>query len=387
MEATEKRYPSMPVVSYIRTWPIGSEPADMDLGHRWNADDIKGNMLTTLNLAFGHLNGSKIYIPDLKDRPGTADENIIIPAFDNLFTEVSLLKQRYPHLKVNLSVGGYGAEGFSDLAIKAENRTAFIIDALNWLSKHNLDGIDIDWEYPVGPPSGGLPIVTRPEDAETYILLLQELRIALDAFSQILGRQLTLTVAVPASPWFIDAIDVLAVQEQVDFFKLMSYDYYGSWSRTTGHTANLYNNPADPEEGGWSTDQAVTAFLNAGINAGQILLGVPFYARAWRGVPPENNGLFQKYEAAAYPDGLTYMDLKSKILTDASFTRYWDDLAKAPFLYNGDLWITYEDAESLAYKVDYIRKKGLAGIMIWEYTHDIKAELLTALNHSIEQVR
>ena len=38
-------------------------------------------------------------------------------------------------------------------------------------------------------------------------------------------------------------------------------------------------------------------------------------------------------------------------LTDPSFKRYWDDVAKAPFLYNGDFWITYEDAESLAYKV------------------------------------
>ncbi|HEY8392236.1 MAG TPA: glycoside hydrolase family 18 protein [Capillibacterium sp.] len=385
MDLTKKPFPRIPIVSYLRTWPMGSEPVEMDRGQRWTADQIRGDLLTTLNLAFGRLDGNQIYIPDLEDRPGLTDESITIPAFSRLFEEIATLKKKYPHLKVNLSVGGYGAEGFSDLAINPEQRAAFILNALEWISKYNLDGIDIDWEYPVGPPEGGLPIVTRPEDAETYVLLLHELRIALDAFAKILGRPLTLTVAVPASLWFIERIDLPAVQAEVDYLKLMSYDYYGSWSKTTGHTANLYTNPDDPA--GWSTDQAVTAFLQAGIKPEKLLLGVPFYARAWRGVPDVNHGLYQKYREAAYPDGLTYMDLQSKILTDPGFKRYWDDVAKAPFLYNGDLWITYEDAESLAYKVKYLKEKGLAGIMIWEYAHDINAELLKTLNRLIGEER
>ncbi|HHW12627.1 MAG TPA: glycoside hydrolase family 18 protein [Firmicutes bacterium] len=376
--------PSIPVVSYIRTWPIGSEPADMDRGERWSADDIKGNLLTTLNIAFGLLDGNKIYIQDLVDRPGETDENITIPAFDNLFDEIAILKQRYPHLKVNLSVGGWGAEGFHDMAKTKENREEFISDAINWIVQYNLDGIDIDWEYPVGP-EWGQEIKSGPEDADNYVALLTELRTAFDALSKELGRPLTVTTAVPASAWFTQVIDVNAVQEQVDYLKLMSYDYYGGWSATTGHASNLYNNPNDPAWGGWSTDQAVTVYLNAGVKPEKILVGVPFYARAWRGVPPENNGLFQPYKEAAYPHGLTYMDIQSKILTDPSFKRYWDDVAKAPFLYNGDLWITYEDAESLAYKIEYIREKGLAGIMIWEYAHDINEVLLEALNQAINE--
>lgn len=375
---------SIPIVSYIRTWPIGSEPADMDLGKRWTADDIQGNLLTTLNIAFGLLDGNKIYIQDLADRAAETDHSITILAFEELFTEIARAKERHPHLKANLSVGGWGADGFSDMALTAENRASFIADATEWIQKHNLDGIDIDWEYPVGPPWGGLPIVTRPEDAQTYIVLLQEMRLAMDTLSAKLNRPLTLTVAVPASPWFIEAIDVMAVQEEVDYLKLMSYDYYGAWSGTTGHAANLYNNPTDPEWGGWSTDQAVTAFLNAGIRPEKLLMGVPFYARAWRGVPSNNNGLFQPYEADTFPDGLSYVDIQSKILTDPGYTRYWDDVAKAPFLYNGDIFITYEDAESLAHKVAYIREKGLGGIMIWEYGHDLQAELLQALNKAIK---
>lgn len=376
--------PSIPVVSYIRTWPIGSEPAEMDLGQRWSAQDIQGDLLTTINIAFGLLDGSRIYIKDLIDQVGEVDPSLTVPAFTNLFDELATVQARYPHLKLNLSVGGWGADGFSDLALTAENRAKFIADAQDWIRKHNLDGLDIDWEYPVGPPWGGSAIVTRPEDAQNYLLLLQELRVALDQLSQELNRPLTLTVAVPASGWFPQAIDVVAVQEQVDYLKLMSYDFYGSWSGTTGHAANLYNNPADPEWGGWSTDQAVNLFIDAGIKPEKLLMGVPFYARAWRGVGSENNGLFQPYSSSVYEHGLSFVQITETILTDPSYTRYWDDVAKAPYLYNGDIFITYEDEESLAHKVNYINEKGLGGIMIWEYAHDLQGKLLNSLNESIQ---
>lgn len=375
--------PDVPVVSYIRTWPIGSEPIDMEAGQRWSADDIRGDLLSTINIAFGLLDGNKIYIKDLVDQPGEVTPGVTVKAFDTLFDEIARVKAAYPHMKVNLSVGGWDADGFSDMALSVASRYEFIADAMDWIKKYNLDGVDVDWEYPVGPPWGGLPIVTRPEDADTYIMLLREMRTAFDVLSEELGRPLTLTVAVPASPWFIDAIDVLAVQEKVDYLKLMSYDFYGGWSGQTGHAANLYNNPNDPD--GWSTDQAVTAFLNAGIRPEKLLMGVPFYARAWRGVGPDNDGLFQPYASSAYDDGLNWMDIQSKIMTDPSYVRYWDDVAKAPYLYNGDVFITYEDAQSLAHKVEYIRAKGLAGIMIWEYGHDLDADLLSALNEAIKR--
>ncbi len=364
--------PKLPVVSYIRTWPIGSDPADIRKGRNWAADDIRGDLVSTLNIAFGLLKGNKIEVRDLK-------------GFPNLFEEVAAAKAAYPHLKFNLSVGGWGAEGFSDMALTAESRAEFVENAISWITKYNLDGLDIDWEYPVGP-SWGQEIKSRPEDAENYIALLTDLRTAFDSLSRELGRPLTVTTAVPASTWFPAVIDLVAVQEQVDYLKLMSYDYYGTWSATTGHAANLYNNPDDPEWGGWSTDQAVRMYLNAGVKPEKLLMGVPFYGRGWRGVGPENNGLFQSYKSGLYGDGLNWMDMQDKIFTDPSFVRHWDDTAKAPYVYNGDVFITYEDEESLACKVAYAKEMGLAGIMIWEYGHDLRAELLQALNDSINGI-
>ncbi len=364
----------MLIVSYLRTWPLGSTAEEMAQGRRWKAEDIRGELLDTLNIAFGLLEGNRLYLPALADQPE-------LPGFSNLFDELAALKAEHPHLKLNLSVGGWGAEGFSDLALSPTSRAEFAADVLRWIAKYKLDGVDIDWEYPVGP-EGGLEIKTRPEDAENYIYLLSDLRRALDGLSARLGRPLTLTTAVPALAWFPKVIDLARVQEAVDYLKLMSYDFYGGWSATTGHTANLCPNPQDPT--GWSADQAVQLYLAAGVKPEKLLLGVPFYARAWRGVSPENDGLFQPFASAAYEHGLSYTDLKERFLSDPRYVRYWDDQAKAAYLFNGDEFITYEDARSLACKADYAQRLGLAGIMIWEYGHDLSGELLEVLHTSLK---
>ncbi|MEM5947398.1 glycoside hydrolase family 18 protein [Spirochaetia bacterium 38H-sp] len=361
------------VVSYIRTWPLGSTQEEIEKNINWKAEDIRGDMIDMLNISFGLLTqNNKIYIPEYNGK----DEKK--RTFPNLFQEVEKLKKKYPSLKINLSVGGWGADGFSDMAASRENRETFIKDAIDWIKKHNLDGLDIDWEYPVGP-DWGLPIKTRPEDAQNFILLLQETREALNLAEKELGRPLGLSIAVPASTWYVEKIDIKEVEKYITYFKIMCYDYYGAWSDTTGHHTNLYNNPSDPAWGGWSTDQAIQLYLEKGIAPEKILMGVAFYGRAWKGVMPENNGLFQPYKEAAFPDGISYTDIE-KLEKSGEYTRYWDDLAKAPFLYNGDTWITYDDRESLDYKIKYIEEKGLGGIMVWEYGHDIEERLYSFLH-------
>jgi len=111
----------MLLVSYLRTWPLGSTEEEMAQDRHWRAGEIRGELLDTVNLAFGLLSGNRIYIPHLAGESGGR----------HLFTEVAALQGRHPHLKVNLSVGGWGAEGFSAMALTPENRAAFTADALN----------------------------------------------------------------------------------------------------------------------------------------------------------------------------------------------------------------------------------------------------------------
>ena len=366
------------ISSYIRTWPIGTTPEQMAEGKHWTAEDVKGEYLTELIVAFAHIDPETwgIKFPDVEP----ADPNAV--PFPELWDEVAKLQAKYPDLAMRVSIGGYGADDFSPMAADPEKRAKFIAAVVDLVKEKKLNGIDIDWEYPIGP-DWGQPIKSDPADADNFIILLNELRAALKAVEAETGY-VSLSIAVVASGWFPDKIDCKALADAVDTMKLMSYDYYGGWSGQTGHLANLYTNPADPDWGGWSTDAAVQKYLADGVPAEKLILGLAFYGRGWKGVEPGPNGdgLYQKYKESAFGDGLSWSDME-KTFTEGNFKIYWDDVAKAPYMYNGDEFITYTDPEAIQYICDYANEKGLGGVMVWEYGHDMDCELFPVLVNSI----
>ena len=94
----------------------------------------------------------------------------------------------------------------------------------------------------------------------------------------------------------------------------------------------------------------------------------------------DNNGLFRKTKAAARGGGFNY--LKDSLENKKGFTKYWDDKAKAPYLFNPQtkVFITYDDERSIREKCTYIKKNKLAGAMFWEYSHDKKELLIDVIN-------
>ena len=384
-ETKESAPKSTPEVSaYIRTWPIGAR-AELDKGIHWTADQIHGEYLQDIIISFALIDQndkSTLYVKDMEDQESEITPGHIVSGFKNLWQEVDALKKKFPHLKINLSVGGWGAE-FSDTAYYPETRTKFIANVIDWLEKYKLDGVDIDWEYPVGP-EWGMEIKTRPEDRENYISLLSELRTALNSLGTRTGKYYKLSTAVPASGWFVERNDVIAAAKIVDALKLMSYDYYGSWSETTGHHANLRQNPDDPAWGGWSTAQAVDKYLEAGVPADKLVLGLAFYGRAWKGVPAGGtNGLFQKFEGVPNPDSISWGEIENLLQPGSGYTRYWDNVAKSPFLYNSDTFISYTDPEAIKLIIAYVKEKKLGGVMYWEYAWDMEAKLLKVVNENL----
>jgi chitinase len=362
------------VTAYIRTWPIEADEAEPDKNVYWTAEQIHGEYLEEIIISFGRIDpddNSTIVFPDVP-----------VDGSWDLWGESAKLKQLWPHLKQNLSIGGWGAE-FTDTAHDPEARAAFIANLCRCLEQYDLDGADIDWEYPVGP-DWGQEIKSRPEDRDNYIALLTELRAALDALGEKTGKQYSLSACIPASPWWVTKNNAAVVAGIVDNLKLMAYDYYGGWSKTTGHLANLYNNPADPE--GWSTAQAVEVYLKAGVPAEKIVLGFAFYGKAWKGVEDGGtHGLFQKYTEATYPDGLAWDQIKDFLKgEEGGYTRYWDAAAHAPFLYNGDIFVTYTDEQAIKEIAAYAKEKGLGGVMVWEYAHDMEGDLFKVLNESVQ---
>ncbi len=340
------------IIGYLAIWKWEER--------NWSLSAVDGEKLTDINLSFAHIKeNGEIFIEDYDSEK-----------LKKFFTSVGNLKKTYPHLRVNISIGGWGGEGFSDTAYYPEKRHTFVKSVIEWLEKYDLDGVDIDWEYPVD--GGGGTIKSRPQDRENFTLLLKDLKAALGELSSKTGKKYTLSFAAGAFEEYLSWIQPGKLASIVDFVNLMTYDFYGSWTPVTGHHANLRRSRYQPDN--QSVERAVNLFLRAGFPPKKIILGVPFFGRGWRGVSSQNNGLYQPYDEAISED----IDRRrvKQLLKGDNMRKYWDKSAEASFMYDGDLWISYESPRSLRLKISFVKKRKLSGIMFWEYFLDPDGELL-----------
>ena len=153
----------------------------------------------------------------------------------------------------------------------------------------------------------------------------------------------------------------------LDYVQLMAYDLQGGFQKATGHHAALYFGSRNMSDA--CADKAVRLFMEAGVPAEKIVLGIPFYSRKWEDVKGGGTGLGQEaLTVGGY--GPDYGELEASYIGKNGFRRYWDEEAKAPYLFDGKTFISYEDPMSITEKVAYCREKRLYGIMYWEYKCD-----------------
>jgi chitinase len=286
------------------------------------------------------------------------------------------LRARNPELRVLVSVGGWTwSKGFSDAALTAESRLRFCESAVAYVKRHDLDGLDVDWEYP-GLPGDSNPY--RPEDRANFTALMTDLRAHLDAAAAGSDRRYLLTFAAGAFPDYLAHAAMNEVAGVVDFVNLMTYDFRVPGAEPeAGHNANLLAHPKDAS--GSSADRAVRDFLAAGVPARKLVLGVPFYGRAWE-VQGDYGPLYVPGKAAKGFGSGRYSALR-ELPGQAGWLRLWDDAAQAPWLWNPEkkLFVSYEDPRSLRLKCALVRERGLGGVMFWEYSEDGGGELLRTL--------
>jgi chitinase len=214
-------------------------------------------------------------------------------------------------------------------------------------------------------------------------------------------------MAGPAGFTQLPNYDLGEMSRYFDWVNIMAYDFHGGWETRTNHQAPLFLNPGDPEDPvsreKLNTAWAVLAYLQAGVPPEKIGLGVPFYGRAWEGVPSTDNGLFMPGPSLPPPSGpgiweagvIDYWKIQDLLAGLLGYNRHWDDYAKVPFVYgpnitpgktSGGMFITYEDQTSVRGKIQYLREKGLGGIMFWDLSGDIKdSSVPNSLLHIIYQ--
>ena len=288
------------------------------------------------------------------------------------------LKNRDSYLRVLVSVGGWGADYFSDVALTESSRAEFADEVGELVRNYSLDGVDIDWEYP-GQPGPG--IAYREEDKVNFTLLIKAIRDRLDEMEERKGRRFpgyVLTVASSDSETYLENTEMDTLHHYVDYINVMSYDFYTAGSETTGHHAGLNKSNASINKAR-NTRAGIERYLSLGVPAEKIVMGVAFYGRSWSGVRSENNGLYQKYDS--FKGAYGYGHIRDSFLGKEGYERFWDEEAKAPYLWNQDssIFISYEDPVSLSYKGSYVRENELGGIMYWEHRHDKDGDLLETL--------
>ncbi|MDR2147905.1 MAG: glycosyl hydrolase family 18, partial [Tannerella sp.] len=233
--------------------------------------------LTHVNFAFGHVNETF---------------NGVKISNEDRLREIARLKEQAPGLKICLSIGGWRSGRFSEMAADRICREAFAADCKRVIDEFQIDGIDMDWEYPT---STAADISASPDDTKNFTLLMSDIRKAI-------GKDKLLTLASVSSAQFVD---FKAINDYIDFVNVMTYDM----ARPPYHHSGLYRSE---HSGHITTDEGVLAHIDSGVPLHKIVVGIPFYGHG----------------VGDIPDFIDYKD----IIKLKSFQKHWDDTAKVPYL-------------------------------------------------------
>ncbi|OWZ52219.1 chitinase [Cryptococcus neoformans] len=299
--------------------------------------------------------------------------------------------------RVKLSIGGWtGSAYFSTIVANDALRATFVSNIYDIYNQYNLDGIDIDWEYPGTAGADGNAVSS--DDSANFLIFLQDLRAALPS-------EAIITTATQVWP-FADSngnpmTDVSEFAKVLDWILIMNYDVWGS-SSTPGPNAPLSDGCGNSTQPLANAYAAVASWTSAGMPANQITLGVPAYGyiqvssassliqrRSLPLLPHKRSKHAKKAshvtvqnESGGTTDGqvMWYGLLNQGALTlsdgqyvgAGGFTRYWDSCSSTPWLKSSESGqiVTYDDPESMNLKAQFAAQAGLRGCNVFSVDGD-----------------
>jgi chitinase len=294
-------------------------------------------------------------------------------AAGGILKKLVALKKKNPQLKVALAFGGWGGcKTCSQVFAVAANREVFAQSVVGILQQYQLDGIDLDWEFPTIKSLPGHSY--GPADKHTFTELIKAVRKAL-------GKRYELSFAAGVFPEYLyNAVEWNKVMPLVDRVHLMSYDMVNRNSGFTGHHAALYSTAFQKT----SIDNTIHFLDSLHIDRNKVVIGAAFYARTYKVADTSNHGL---YQPAVFDGFVVYKTYQRRFATANGFTRYWDDTAKVPYCFNATqmLFATFDDERSVALKITYTLEKKLNGLLIWELRQDdAQQRMLNAIRKALE---
>lgn len=248
--------------------------------------------------------------------------------------------------KVILSLGGAGlCENFATVAGNDALRTKFVTNLVEYAQAHNLDGLDMDWEY------SEVPV---PEaDTIAYNKLLRDLRAALP-------KEKSLSAALPCSPYYGKYFTVSVLVETLDWLGFMTYDITGDWDDKARFDSPLYPNTKS-DYTTWSWKETAEHWGKLGVPASKMVFGVPFFGFQFEGTNAPGTDFNGK---------ATYLDYK-EILRIEGQEFAFDSVSMEPYTFTETTFTSLETPQSVAFKANWILENNYAGAMIWDISQDV----------------
>ncbi|MET7726287.1 glycoside hydrolase family 18 chitinase [Streptomyces mirabilis] len=338
--------------------------------------------ITHINYAFGNVTNGQCAIGDSYadyDKAFTADQSVsgVADTWDQPlrgnFNQLRELKAKYPNIKILWSFGGWTWSG--GFAQAAANPAAFAQSCYNLVEDPRwadvFDGIDIDWEY---PNACGLSCDTS--GAAAYKNLMQALRAKFGTNNLVTAA----TTADGTSGGKIDAADYAGASQYVDWYNVMSYDFFGAFNAqgpTAPHSPlTSYSGIPTP---GFTTADAIAKFKAKGVPASKLLIGIGFYGRGWTGVTQDAPGGTATGPApGTYEQGIEdYKVLKTSCPATGT-------IAGTAYAHCGTNWWSYDTPATIGTKMAWVKSQGLGGAFFWEFSGDTSnGELVSALTSGL----
>jgi chitinase len=274
------------------------------------------------------------------------------------------IRLKNPPVKTLLSTGGGGNDPtvFSKMVSSRATRQTFIDSTIEVARKYGFDGVDLDWEFPA-----------NAEDMSNLALLYKQWRAALlDEARTFRKPLLLLTSAV----YYASKITLLgeprsypveALRRYVDWISPMCFDYHGSWENFTGAHSAL----RDHVNSNLSTHFGIGSWIQAGVPAGKLVMGLPLYGRTWKLQEPYVNGIGAPALGVGPGDGgvLDYHQILD-FNDENNATVVFDGQTVSYYSFAGDSWIGYDDVQSVRLKIQFARSRQLGGYFFWALGQD-----------------
>ncbi|MCF8260699.1 MAG: T9SS type A sorting domain-containing protein [Melioribacteraceae bacterium] len=247
-------------------------------------------------------------------------------------------------VKVLASVFSNDVDVINSVLNSNQHTQNFILQIDQIIKNYSLDGLNVDLEeFKLSDRSA--PIVNFMKALRTH-------------FDQNLpGKELSFST--PIIDWD-NAWDIQGIVDQCDYVNVLSYDFYGSWSSTTGAVAPL--GPSNEISIEWAINRDYS-----NIDHSKIFLGIPYYGAHWTTETNEAGSEVENFLAST-----RYHEART-LIQEFSIVPFWDSKSQTPwFAWEDTSWnqIWYDDEESLELKYNYSRSKNFGGIAIWALGYD-----------------